>query len=238
MRLLILADSLSLPSDELNYDDTWPHFLKQEYPQFEIVERNFRESSARRLSWDGPGGNGKDALEYFSPNVVITQFGITDAAPRLLKRTGILARILNKAPHSISKVVYDFLRKHRGRLPRFSDLTPEEFYTHFNNYCKRANSQGVKVFITEICPGTNSVLKVSPKFNECVDCFNRQLHRVAQQNPNATIIPAISVNQEEPSDFQSDGYHHSATGQRKQYRLIVDALRREGVIPDSSNKGL
>lgn len=238
MRILILGSSMSLPSNELNYVNTWPHFLKQEYPQFEIVERCLRESSARRLSNDGPRGNGKDALEYFSPDIVITQIGITDAAPRLLKRNGLLARILKKVPSKISKMVYNYLRKYRGRQLRFCDLSPEEFYNHFNKYCKRAYEYGVKVFMIEICYGTKKVIDVSPHYNECIDIFNKQLHRVDAENENAIIIKTLPLNHGDTSDFQSDGIHHSVQGQRKQYRLIVDTLKREGVIPDSTNKSL
>lgn len=219
---------MSLPSDELSYDDTWPYKLAKNNPTLEIVERSMRESSARRLNCDGPGGNGKDALDYFSPNIVITQIGITDAAPRLLKRNGILFRVLNKLPRKISTLVYNFLRRYRGRQLKYCDLTPQQDYEHFDNYCKRAANLGVKVFMIEIAHAMSNVVKVSPNINNCIDIFNDQLYRVASIHSNAEIIKTVEA--VDVSDFQSDGIHFSSKGSEKQYNFIKEALSQARII--------
>jgi len=228
MRILVLGSSMTLPSDELIYDDTWLYCLGHDYPSIEVVDKCYRESSAKRLNSDGPKGNGKDALDYFAPDVVITQIGVTDAAPRLLKRNGKFARILNHLPHKLSTLAYNYLRRHRGRQLRYCDLTPEQLYGHFDKYCKRAAMMGVKVFMIEICHATQKVVKVSPHYNECIDIFNKQLHRVAEENDNAHIINV--VNTSDLNDFQTDGIHLTPQGQKKQYELIKEALKKEGLI--------
>lgn len=219
---------MTLPSDELVYDDTWLYRLGHDYPSLEIVDKCYRESSARRLNSDGPKGNGKDALDYFAPDVVITQIGVTDAAPRLLKRSGKLARILNHLPRRLSTKVYNYLRHHRGRQLQYCDLTPEQLRSHFDKYCKRAASMNVKVFMIEICHATQKVVNVSPHYNECIDIFNKQLHIVANENDNAYIIKVLDS--EDSNDFQTDGIHLTPQGQNKQYDLIKEALSKEGII--------
>jgi hypothetical protein len=218
---------MTMPTEELSYDDTWQCHLVHDNPTIEIIDKNQRSSSARRLTTDGPK-EGKDNLEYYSPNISITQIGISDAAPRLLHRNGMLARILHHMPRKVSKFVYDLLRKYRGRQLKYCDLTPEEFRNHFDVYCKRADKIGVKVFMIEICHGTPKVLKSSPHYNECVDIFNKQLRKVAEENENAFTIKVIEPS--DLSDFQTDGYHLTASGQSKQYALIKDALYREGIL--------
>lgn len=228
MRILVLGSSMTLPSDELIYDDTWLYRLSHDYPSIEVVDKCYRESSARRLNSDGPKGNGKDALDYFVPDIVITQIGVTDAAPRLLKRNGVTARILNHMPRIISKTVYNYLRRHRGRQLKYCDLTPDQLRNHFDIYCKRAAKMGVRVFMIEICHATQKVVNVSPHYNECIDLFNEQLQKVAENNENAFVIEVIKSN--DLNDFQSDGIHLTQQGQLKQYDLIKKALAKENVI--------
>lgn len=228
MRILVLGSSMTLPSDELTYDDTWLYRLGHDYPSLEIVDKCLRESSARRLNSDGPKGNGKDALDYFVPQAVITQIGVTDAAPRLLKRNGKLARILKHCPRSVSKRVYNYLRRYRGRQLKYCDLTPVQLHDHFERYCKRASALGVEVFMIEICHATQKVVKVSPHYNECIDMFNAQLHRVAEENDNAHIIKVIDTS--DLSDFQTDGIHLTPQGQSKQYELVKQTLAEAGII--------
>lgn len=228
MRILVLGSSMTLPSDELAYDNSWLYRLGHDHPLIDVVDKCQRESSARRLNTEGPTKQGKDTLEYYSPNVVITQIGVTDAAPRLLKRNGLLARVLHHVPRKISNLAYNFLRHHRGRQLKYCDLTPAEFHDHFDLYCKRAASFGIKVFMIEICHATSKVIKVSPHYNECIDIFNEQLHKVADENDNAFIIKVISAS--DTDDFQTDGIHMTAQGQAKQYQCIQEALAKEKIL--------
>lgn len=228
MRILILGASMTLPSDELRYEDTWLYRLGHDFPAIEVVDKCYRESSARRLNSDGPKGNGRDALEYFNPDIVITHFGVTDAAPRLMKRGSLSTRIVNRLPRKISTAIYNFLRKHRGRRLEYCDLTPQQFHDHFDTYCKRAAAVGVKVIIIGICHATQKVLDVSPKFNECIDIFNEQLQKVVAENENARLIAGLDA--DNIADFQSDGIHLTPQGENKIYECVKQALANEGII--------
>lgn len=220
MRCLVIGGSMCLPSDELKFEDTWIYLLSHYYPQLNIIEKGRRSASARRLTNEGPNSSGKDTLEYYNPNFVITQLGSTDAAPRLFKREAFLTKIINRLP--FSKLIYNIARKTRGRVIANCDLTPEEFKDHFLRYVKRAAALNTHVFIIEICKVTNKVIKVSPHYNESVEIFNSKLREIAQENDNVTIIPTIDV--EDFADFQNDGIHHSASGHLKMLKNILNAI--------------
>lgn len=219
-RFLIIGSSMSLPSDELKYEDTWPYLLQNSCGDAEFVINSKRSSSATRLNTEGPNISGYDMLEYYNPNYVITQIGITDAAPRLFKRNAISTKVINRLP--FSKLIYNIARKTRGRVLKNCDLSPEEFKSEFTKYVLRAALLNTHVFIIEISRATEKVLKVSPHYNECVDIFNAKLHEVASEHDNVTIIPVLNVTSQ--MDYQKDGIHHSVNGQRKQFKIILEVL--------------
>lgn len=230
MRILILGSSMSLPSDELDYDYTWPYLLSKTLEEFEFVVNSKRSSSATRLNIEGPNNNGRDVLEYYHPNFVITQIGITDAAPRLFKRSALTTKIINHLP--FSKLIYNIARKTRGRVLKNCDLTPAQFKNEFSKYVIRAKLHNIHVFIIEISHATNKVLKASPHYNECVDIFNDKLKEVEKEHDNVSIIPVLDV--DNIDDYQKDGIHHSVSGQKKQLDIILDVVKR--VIEDKNNK--
>lgn len=216
---LVIGDSLPLPSSELKYEDTWIFKLSKKCEHLHVVNRCIRSSSATRLNGEGP--EGKDILEFYSPSIVITHLGIPDAAPRLLKRNKLTTHIINHLP--FSKLIYDFVRKTKGRTIENCDLSPDVFFGCFDNYAKRCNKYGVKLLIIEISEGT-TVLNVSPRFNESVKLYNSKLHLVAEYNDNVTIIPAITS--EMPECYQSDGLHLNKIGQRKIYSNVLNYLKQ------------
>lgn len=228
MRILVIGSSITLPNSELSYENTWLYSLKQDFPELELVDRSYNASSAVRLITDGPGGNGKDSLDYFSPDVVITQIGADDAMPRMFKRDSIVSRILVHLPGSLSSIFYSLVTKLSNPKSKNSDLTPTQFRNYFDKYCQRASSSNVKVFIVEICRAAQAVVLDSPQYNENINLFNEQLHIVANKNDNAYIINALDST--DSNDFQTDGIHLTPQGQKKQYALIKEALLKEGII--------
>ena len=220
MRCLILGSSMTLPTDELKFEETWFYMLSQRFPSVDFFDKCKRSSSARRLTTEGPNSSGKDTLEYYHPNFVITQIGTTDAAPRLFKREAFLTHVINHLP--FSKLIYNIARKTRGRVLKNCDLTPEQFKDNFNRYAKRAAATNTRVYIIEIGKVTDKVVRKSPHYNECVDIFNSKLREVAKENSNVTIIPAISA--DDVNDCQSDGIHQNASGQLKMFANILAAV--------------
>ena len=128
MRCIIVGDSMAMPTMELKYSETWVYLLKQDFPQIDIIDKSRRSSSVRRLIPEGQNSKGYDLLEFYSPNIVILQLGITDVAPRLLHRESLITKCINHLPPPISKLIYNVVRKVKGRTISCADVKPNEFY--------------------------------------------------------------------------------------------------------------
>lgn len=229
LRCLVIGDSMPLPSPELKYTDTWLYRINVLYPNLHIINRCQRSSSARRLKGEGPLG--KDILELYQPDFVITHLGIPDAAPRLLKREALSTKIINHLP--FSKYIYNYFRKTRGRTIENCDISTETFFDCFDSYAKRCMQNGIPLFIVEISYGT-TVLKISPRFNDSVQLYNQQLHRIGQLYNNATIIPAIDGTDND--DYQLDGIHLSAQGQNKILNNIIKEIKSQFNVINNESK--
>src|SRR5690554_2952573 len=94
-RVLIVGSSMAMPRKEVHYDETWIYKLTKEFSNIEVIDKCRRASTSVRLVSDGAGAGDKirsaDLLEYYSPNLVITQIGMTDCAPRLFKVKGFFS---------------------------------------------------------------------------------------------------------------------------------------------------
>ena len=93
-KVMIVTDSLSMPRPEIRYEDTWIYLLKQEFPQYDIIDRPGRGSTTTRLVTEG--GGGVDLLETYMPDIVIIQLGMADCAPRLFNKRGLEYRIVSR----------------------------------------------------------------------------------------------------------------------------------------------
>lgn len=177
---------MSMPSFDLLYEDTWVYKIISKYPEIEFIDKCRRSSSARRLITEGSLGKGFDLLEYYRPDFVITHFGITDCAPRLLKREASLTKLINILP--FSRFVYNIIRKTKGRTISCADITKETFYNCFSAYAERAMKQNIHVFCVKIAHTGRGVVKKSPHMNEAVDLYNKEFDRLAENYSNVTII--------------------------------------------------
>lgn len=221
MKCLIAGDSFAMPTEELAYEDTWPHLLYEEMPGLEIISKAERSRSVRSLNTGGYKGNGWDFLELIAPDFVIMHLGISDCAPRLLKREATLTKLLNLLP--FSKMIYNIVRKTKGRTISCSDLSPEVFYDNVARYMKRAQDMGVTVFIIKISNGGQKVIKISPHFNEAVDLYNTVFDRIGKEFNNAVLIEGIDGSDE--SVFQSDGIHLLKNGNQIIFNRLKAAIK-------------
>lgn len=99
-RLLIIGESLPLPSDELMYDDAYVYILSKSLQDIEIVDKCVRARSVRTLIYGGPNGEAKNLYEWYNPDIIILHLGLTDCAPRLIKHGSKKEWLIN---HSIFK---------------------------------------------------------------------------------------------------------------------------------------
>lgn len=226
MRCLLIGASMSMPSSELAYEDTWVYKIIRTFPDIEFIDKCRRSSSATRLVTEGQNGKGYDLLEQYTPDFVITHFGITDSYPRLLKRNSLTTRLINRLPRFISNFIYNIVRKTKGRTLSCSDLSPSEFHKYFAQYCKRAENLGIHVFCVKIAYCNDIVLRKSPKVTEAVDIYNQVFDRLEREFSNVTIITPLPLDLDlnNYDILQSDGIHLTAKGSDLVFQNILNAV--------------
>lgn len=226
MRCLIIGSSKSMPSLELKYENTWVYRLIKIFLDIEFIDKNHRSSSARRLVTEGALAKGYDLLEFYNPDCVITHFGITDSYPRLLKREAIITRFINHLPRPISNLIYDIVRKTKGRTISCCDISPQQFKDCFGQYCNRAKKQGVHVFIVKIAYCNDKVIQKSPHVIEAINLYNAQLDEVANMFNNVSTITPLPADADlnSPIFLQTDGIHLTAKGSEIVFNNIKNAI--------------
>lgn len=177
---------MTMPSFDLKYEDTWHYKLIDKYPNVEFIDKNTRSSSVRRLVTEGALSKGYDLLEYYSPDFIITQIGIADCSPRLLKRESYLTKIINTLP--FSKFIYNIVRKTKGRTISCADIDTKKFYSCLAAYAERAMKQNVQIFCVKIAHTGRGVVKKSPHMIEAIDLYNEEFDKLAKNYPNVTIV--------------------------------------------------
>lgn len=84
--MLIIADALALPRDDVAYEHAWPGMLDERLPIVMWINRAQGLSTSERLNREG--NQGADCLVFYHSGLVVPQLGICDCPPRaLLERT-------------------------------------------------------------------------------------------------------------------------------------------------------
>lgn len=226
MRSIIIGSSMSLPTEELKFDDCYVHLLRESFPEIEWIHRLQRSSSIDRLSQEGFKANGWDNLEFFTPDFVILHVGVTDASPRLLPRRKLATKLLNISP--LAKPVYKFLRKHSGRKIKYCDLSPEQFRNHVEQYVKRCENIGTKLIIVEISLAQPKLVKSkSPEMDKSYELYNNIFREIAAAHDDVFLVEGLKG---EDGLYQTDCIHANAKGQHLFYerlRAVIDNIIAE-----------
>lgn len=222
MRGIIIGSSMSLPTEELKYEDTYVHLLRERYPDIEWIHRFLRSSSIERLNKEGFKANGYDNLEFYTPDFVIVHIGVTDASPRYLPRRKIMVKILNMSP--FAKYIYKFLRKHSYRKIKYCDVSLEDFRKNLEKYAQRCLKSGTKLILVEISMAHETLIKTkSPEMNHSYEIYNKIFHEIAEKYPNATLINGLRG---ENDLYQSDYIHANKKGQKIFFDRLSGVLNK------------
>ena len=213
---------MCMPSTEVDYESTWPYMIISKYPNIHFIDKNRRSSSARRLVSEGALSKGFDLLEYYKPDFVITHFGITDCAPRLLKREALYTKIVNRLP--FSKLIYDFVRKTKGRTISCCDIDNTTFYNCFAQYAERAEKMNTQVFCVKIAHVGSGVVKKSPHINESVDLYNKEFDRLEASFNNVKVIDPFPIGDDLRKYYTKDEIHINQRGAEVVFSRLINVL--------------
>jgi len=192
-RIIIVTDSVSMPRAEIRYEDTWIYLLKKEFPHYDIIDRPGRGSTTTRLFTEG--GGGVDLLEMYLPDIVITQLGMADCAPRLFNEGGLEYRIVSRTlPEWARRRYISWVKKHRVRDPEVTEVPPDEFRNNIIGFYRRAQAVGARVLVIPILPAMYLMVKKSPHVQNNVERYNGIYREVAAQFPNVKIVDPFRDN--------------------------------------------
>lgn len=186
-RVLIIADSMAMPREDVGYELTWIYKLKQAFPDYDVVDRPSRGATSLRLVTEG--GGGKDLLEFYGPDIVVLQLGMAEAAPRLFHKTGWEYFFINKILPARFRMKYvNWVKKTRGRNPKITEISPDRFKAHITAYFKRAQDLKIEIVALLLARVSTDFLNRSPRIMENVHLYNSIYEEVAESFPNVTLV--------------------------------------------------
>ncbi len=218
-KIIIIADSVSMPRHGMAYEETWIHLLKREFPAYDIMDRTARGSTSTRLVTEG--GGGADLLESYMPDIVILQLGMAEAAPRLFDKRGMEFAIVSRyMPPRLRQKYIAYVKKRRVRNPDITDVTPEQFRANIRTFFERAKRISARIILIPILPPTREYTLKSPHAPKNVKRYNEIYLETVSLFDNVTIVdpfrPGIDINA-----ISIDELHVNSEGSR----LIFEALK-------------
>jgi len=223
LRILIAADSMAMPRAVTSYEETWIHMLKENFPRYDIIDKSERGFSTERLVT--AGGGGVDLLEMYTPDIVILQAGMMDAAPRLFRRQGFEYWFLqNILPLRFKKRYIDYIKKHRGRKPETTYVSPEKFRYNITNYFDRAGKINCRIIALLLAKPNRNLLAKSPHAPINIEKYNTIYREVASSYPNVMLINPF----DDDYDYDSiviDEYHHNGEGAKIICEKLSNAIK-------------
>jgi lysophospholipase L1-like esterase len=209
-RLLVLADSLSLPREQpehCSYDNTWPQLLKR---NFIVHQVSIGGATVKELLRQ---------LEYhkaFQPDLVVIQSGIVDCAPRALSKLEL--EILSRYKLT-RKTILKFIqsRATRFRKLRSTSYTPVPAYRATLEAIV-SKLPGAQVFALSILPGNSAYEKLVPGIQTSIVKYNNVLQEVFKER-------YISLDDIDRTGIMSDHIHLNEAGQGDVYEHILTRIR-------------
>lgn len=222
-RILIIADSLAMPRIEIAYENTWIYKLQEHFSEYHFIDKTRRASTSERLVEEGGGVKnimkGADLLELYNPDIVITQIGITDCSPRLVKKEAILTKIINHAPAIIRNAYYSYKKKYGKRLPQNADVSELVFKENWKNYIERANKINTIIICILISPVTKEFMSKSPYIVDSITKYNKILIELQSTYSNFRLLSPIQ--QDLIEELTCDEFHLNKQG----HMMIFEALK-------------
>jgi lysophospholipase L1-like esterase len=227
MRIVALADSLSLPRDTdgelLRWEETWPRRLERRLRErgveAEVINAGRRARTADTLD----GADFDEHVVYTKPDVVVLQVGVVDGAPRIFSRRE--QRVLRWLPAGLRDRIVRRRSARRAELTRKAPLArvytpPEAFEAHLLRLGGRLRERGVQLVVVPILADLDRMEARSPGYTANIARYNTILARAAEK------LGATFVSGEGVFGFCADGYHLDAAGSDQLAQRVADVLTR------------
>lgn len=219
-----------MPRFMVNYKKTWPYLLQKYFNNDHFIDKCTRASTSERLVNEGGGDRGvepgADLLEFYKPNLVIIQLGITDCAPRIISKKSILNKFLKVLPLKFRIKFIKKLKYFIGRSPKKADVSIHEFKKYFNNYISRAKLINSDVFIILIAKPKKSLALKNPKIVDAISNYNNVLINFSKKHKNVSIIDPTHGSFNSLDDIFLDDFHLNELGHNNLFNIISNEIER------------
>lgn len=225
LKVLCIGDSLALPGHGNQFEDTWFYKLQEHFSSYVFASYFKRATTMLVLVTEGGGDTkfprGSDCLEFHQPDIIVIQLGIVDCAPRYLKKSSIISKIIERFPAKLKTFSYFFIKKITKRSTKKADLTPEQFHHYLEAYLNRCKNNNVKkVILIKICSPDENVKQKSPDLIHAIEAYNKIIEEVCSIHHFTSVINPLNSNE---VGIYDDGYHPNPKGNN----LVYNALKAE-----------
>lgn len=226
MKVIVITDSMSMPRNNIRYEDTWYYKLKHKLKSYKFIDKEHRGSMSNRLVSEGGGfANilpGSDLLEFYNPDIIIIQLGIVDCSPRYISIYSFGYKVLTKLPFFLQKIYYNFKKKYSKRSSKNAYISPQIFHNNYKNFINRAIKLNSKIIITEISPVSTEFQIKSPEINISIKRYNNILKKLSDKNENVFLFSPFYEFQ---SNFLIDELHYSKIGHHNFYVNLLNLIK-------------
>jgi len=223
-RIIIITDSVSMPRQEIKYEETWIYLFKNKFRDFDVIDRPARGSTSMRLVQEG--GGGFDLLESYMPDRIILQMGLAECAPRLFKKNGFEQRFINKyLPAKTRNDYIKMIKKRRGRNPEFTDVSPDQFRANIFSFAERCKNHNIKLVIFKILRPTDLFIRKSPFIKQNIDRSNNIFEEASASFDNITLIDPISM-KHDINVLSIDELHVNSEGHKLFFKAIENYFKK------------
>lgn len=230
-RIMIITDSVSMPSEHVRYEDTWIYLFKNRFSSFDVIDRPAIGSTSMRLVQEG--GGGRELLELYMPDRIILQLGLAECSPRLFRKRGFERKFINSyLPPRLRSRYVSFIKKRRVRNPEYVDVSPERFKKNIFNFAQRCASNGIELCIIKILRPTDIFIAKSPYIKKNIDLYNTIYENAAVKFNNVTIISPVK-DSVDINGLCYDELHINKKGHKLYFKAVEKYMLSDGRQPDN-----
>lgn len=219
MRILCIGDSLGLPREYVNYEDTWFYKLQKKYPNIEFVDM-FERGLLITKAYE----NFDSYYLFYPSDIVIIQTGICDCAPRYIDERKFYVKIAKFIFRKLGLIsIFWKIAKLKGRKSTCVSTSIESFCIFFCKLLDEILENGTKyIIVIKIGHATESVIKRNPLLNSNVDKYNEEIEKIC--NTHKDRVKVINPLDIALDKLFVDGYHCNNVGMNVVYNNLVEVL--------------
>jgi lysophospholipase L1-like esterase len=225
-KVIIIGSSVSMPRNEISYEDTWVSKFITTFNNFHVIDRCRRASLSARLVNEGgetrerKNPKGSDLLEFYKPHYAIVEIGIVDASPRYFKKRSLFELFLKLASKYLNINVWHLVKKYRKRKLENTLVSPEEYMKNYKEFIKRAKKIDCLVMAIEILPPNKLFSSKNEHIGKSINIYNDILYKLEKEYDNFQLLKTSTSFRKTKFNFFIDELHLNKEGHEQLYQIV------------------